>query len=459
MGIVSQLPEEEAKKKRGWMRGIGRFLRRVVLLFPLSRRGMGVAVFGGLFLWGYGLRQKDWILLVLGAIAICLVVLGVVLVAGTALWVGWRMRALAKMQTGTTPLLGVVGESVETGLRLPAWQMPFVDFRVLWLEPKAEVTLDAHFRGMEESVCFQRRWSAERIVRAFVIRDFFGLSEVRWEREEQRTVQVLPRVSSFSTTPLRSMSDGEGHYVPSSPRHGDLVDTRAYMPGDPIRHIHWKLFARSQQLIVRIQEPSRDYDLKLLAYLICDPFDEYASEIARWSMESGALGHGWSFGADGSALIAQEDLATGREILARSGTAVDGKGQGLEGFLETVQFDPERHQLLLFASASVWRWLPNVREVLKRHAARCSLVVADNRELDEDVVLDTTEPPPNEPNWWRFFLLPKSEDEPPQPSMIEELRQIGQHGMELRFAARPQRSSYNTRRFDQALPWSFNPPS
>ncbi len=454
MGIELQPQEVGTQEKRGFWRKIGRFLRRAWLLFPLSRRGIGMAVFGVLFLWGYGLRQKDWILLVLGAIALCLVVLGVVLVVGTALWVGWRMRALSATPTVANPLHGVVGEAVETGLRLPAWQMPFVDFRVIWLEPKAEVTLETHFRGMEEFVRFQRRWSAERIVRAFVVRDFFSLSEVRWEREEQRTVQVLPRVSSFLTTPLRSMSDGEGHYVPSSPRHGDLVDTRAYMPGDPIRHIHWKLFARSQQLIVRIQEPSRDYDLKLLAYLICDPFDEYASEIARWSMESGALGHGWSLGADGSSLIAKEDLATGREILARSGTAMEAQGRGLEGFLESVQFDPERHQLLLFASASVWRWLPQVRETLKRHPARCSLIVADNRELDEEVVLDTSAPPASEPRWWRFFLLPKGEEEPPQPSLLEELRQIGQHGMELRFAARPQRSHYDARNLGESLSWS-----
>ncbi|MCB9637595.1 MAG: DUF58 domain-containing protein [Myxococcales bacterium] len=447
MGIVSHL--------RGGLKKAVKGVRWVAMRAPLSRRGFLMALFGVLFLWGYGLRQKDWILLVLGAIALCLVILGVLMVGFTSLWVGWRMRNLATAGP-SDPLHAVVGESTSTGLRLPAWQMPFVDFRVLWLEPNAEVTVDSGFRGMEESVRFSRRWSAQRIVRAFIVRDFFGLSEVRWESEEARTIQVLPRTASFPTTPLRSMSDGEGHYVPGSPRRGDLVDTRAYMPGDPIRHIHWKLFARSQELIVRIQEPSRDYDLKLLAYLICDPFDEYAAEIARWSMESGALGNDWSFGADGCDLIAKEDLATGRELLAQSGMSLEGYGRGLETFLQTVKFDPERHQLLLFASASVWRWLPHIREVLKRHPARCSLIVADNREVDEETSTVSNELPPSEPRWWRFFLLPKDEDEPSQPSLVEELQEFSHHGLELRFASRPRRVSYGKDALKDELPWSWN---
>ena len=408
---------------------------------PLTWRGFWLLSLGTLFLYSYGVLLKDWILLILGAIALGLGLLSVLSVLLSA-FLFWRWVGSTRVgEEAKQPLYAFTGDLISTGFLLPSWQIPLADIQLQWLEPAAEVTLTRGFSHLEEQVMFPRRCISQEIVRRIVVRDLFGLAEVRWIRRTPRNVQILPRSASASTVHIQSLTDGEGRFVPSSPRRGDLVDTRAYMPGDPIRHIHWKLFARSNELIVRIPEPSRDYERKLVSYLICDPFDHYAAEIARWSLESGALGTHWVFGADGCLGFAERDLARAREMLAYSGRSEDIQGRDLERFLQSVDFQADQHLLLLFASGSIWRWLPAVREVLSRYPNRCSLIVADDRSQESQEGTQEIEPAAlvkAESRWLRLFLLPKPEDEPSSPSALQELKALAQSGVDLRFVARPQ---------------------
>lgn len=83
--------------------------------------------------------------------------------------------------------------------------------------------------------------------------DAFGLfaRNLRWEVEA--TVLVLPDLRPKEWEPNdAALSDGQGY---SPQRAGsdpsETFQIRAYVPGDPIRQIHWKLSQKTGQLLVR----------------------------------------------------------------------------------------------------------------------------------------------------------------------------------------------------------------
>ena len=79
---------------------------------------------------------------------------------------------------------------------------------------------------------------------------------------------------------------------------GDRMEIRPYTPGDSVRDIMWKGFARNRQLNVRLPERSVAFDDKACAYLVSGVGDEAASALARLTLECGLLGDDWRFGAD-----------------------------------------------------------------------------------------------------------------------------------------------------------------
>ena len=76
------------------------------------------------------------------------------------------------------------------------------------------------------------------------------------------------------------------------------MEIRPYTPGDSVRDIMWKGFARNRQLNVRLPERSVAFDDKACAYLVSGVGDEAASALARLTLECGLLGDDWRFGAD-----------------------------------------------------------------------------------------------------------------------------------------------------------------
>jgi uncharacterized protein (DUF58 family) len=68
-------------------------------------------------------------------------------------------------------------------------------------------------------------------------------------------MRVDGRVRSQDRGERRSKVRGAG---------GDFVDTRPYAAGDDLRHLDWHLYARLDQLLVRLYETPRDHALHLL---------------------------------------------------------------------------------------------------------------------------------------------------------------------------------------------------
>ena len=129
---------------------------------------------------------------------------------------------------------------------------------------------------------------------------------------------VLPRTNTVKPLPLlRSLTAEDGIPNPSGDPDGDRMEIRPYVPGDSVRNIMWKVYARNRQLSVRLAEKSVFHSRRTVAYLLSSSNDEAAAAVARIALESGVLGEDWAFAADG-AEQACDSLPEALEALASS---------------------------------------------------------------------------------------------------------------------------------------------
>src|SRR5207302_1043248 len=80
---------------------------------------------------------------------------------------------------------------------------------------------------------------------------------------------------------------------------GELIEMRSYAPGDPMRMILWKVYARTGQLLVREPERAVARCQKSLVYFVAGSGDSASAGVARTALETGLFGPDFVFGADG----------------------------------------------------------------------------------------------------------------------------------------------------------------
>lgn len=133
------------------------------------------------------------------------------------------------------------------------------------------------------------------------ITDFLGLFYAEINNTERRCIQVTPRVVDLGTLELVNDSELETTR-PSKTVFSDSVDyayVRDYVPGDPLKTIHWKLSARSENYLTRLFEESRspgvavvldfytkETRLDKMMYMF-DALVETAISVCRCSQEMG----------------------------------------------------------------------------------------------------------------------------------------------------------------------------
>lgn len=308
-------------------------LDRVVGLFPLTWLGMLVLAGCAWALFDFGLGRIDLILLVVGAVGLGVGVVALLATLLAALLLGLRGRR--RGQVNESPIDLECGYPVPTGFVLPRlWWMPFVAVTWRWLEPQAKVRVRAHRLQLREEVIASQRGHVSTIVRELEIGDIFGLTRMRLRLREQRKVRFVPSVGQLERVEvIRGMAGGEDISHPDGPQEGELYDLRHYTPGDPIRFVLWKVFARSRQLVVRSPERALSPIRQTCAYLVAGEGDEPAAGAARLAVMHGSLGNDWVLGADGSHEDAKRrDQAI--DLLARSANVGDKGGTGLASFLE-----------------------------------------------------------------------------------------------------------------------------
>jgi hypothetical protein len=310
-----------------------RFMTRASGPFPITPLGLLVGGASGYALVEYGFGRLDLVLLVIGAVGVGLAAFGLLATIFGALisWLRHRRRP------PTDSSLDIeCGYPVPTGFALPRLRwLPFIAIRWRWLDPDALVRVVPAGRLLREEVIASRRGKVGAVVRELEVGDIFGLAQIRLRLTEQRKVRFVPSVGQLKRVDvIRGMSGGDDISHPEGPQEGELYDIRAYTPGDPIRFVLWKVFARTRQLVVRAPERALSPIKQTCAYLVAGNGDEPAAGAARLAVELGSLGTDWVLGADGS-----NDDATRKDqavdVLARS-AAVDDQvgGKGLGAFLQ-----------------------------------------------------------------------------------------------------------------------------
>lgn len=341
----------------------------------------------------------DLLVFVIGVGSLCLVLLAAFLVSGAAIHLR-RQPQLRQSGVGAQRL--EAGSPIRTGFRLPALSfLPMVRLRWHWLLPEhvdcRQVWRDSH---LQEEVVARRRCQVDALRRRFEVFDAFGLCKIAWERQLPSSLMVLPDRGRLRTMPVvQSMVAGEGLPHPAGKPQGDRMEIRRYVPGDSVRNILWKTFARTRELNVRIPERSLDPGRKTVAYLLSDPQDEAAAAAARVALESGALGDHWMFGADGTPRPT-ERLADALTAIARSGSLPhhglpDTPRGDLRRFLEQPEVQDEL-SLVLFAAASDGPWLKEAADAARVFQGEMTFVLAT----------DGIEPPTSASLWRRLLYRP-----------------------------------------------------
>ena len=323
------LPIARAKALLARLRPI---LRRGIDAFPITPAGLTVLGGAGISLGYYGLARIDLLLLVVGVVGLGLGAVALVLVLVAALIVRIRLRKAEK----SDPLQLESGVPARTGFTLGRLRgVPLVKIEWSWIEPLATVRTKIDGGLFHEQIVPIRRGLGERVVRRVVVSDAFGLCRVAFRSVTTRTVRVVPGTGALRHVHVvRSIASGEDTYDPAGSPEGERVDTRGYAPGDPMRFVLWKVYARSRQLVVRTPERAFSVARETLAYLVTGEGDEAAAGAARVAVEAGALGPTWVLGADGDTRDATT-VPQALELLARSAAASpDEHGAGLASFLK-----------------------------------------------------------------------------------------------------------------------------
>lgn len=342
-----------------------RWIRIAVDLFPFTLLGLLCAGGATLALLYYGVKRIDLVLLVVGAVGLVLGVLTLITTVPAALVTWRRLRRLPEGEA----LRIECGFAARTGLRVRRlWWMPFAKVSWTWTSPPATVRLVRERWDLLEEIVPQRRGLSDEIVRRVEVGDAFGLTRIAFTVRQKRTVRFAPSVGALRTMHVvRSIAGGEDISHPEGPATGERVDMRHYTPGDPIRYVLWKVFARSRQLIIRTPERAISPVRQTVAYLVAGDGDEPAAGAARMAVDSGALGSEWVFGADGNDVVAKSGTQA-LELLARSAhTAPGGRGAGLKDFL-TKSTPASVGRAVVFVPSRPGPWLDRVLAAVRARA-------------------------------------------------------------------------------------------
>ncbi len=351
--------------------------------FPLSLQGLALLVIALLALRVYGYGRMDLVVFALAVCALAIVCFSTVIVVLGGLILRHQIQHQLEMDAllRRQPLRIKVeaGYPNLTGFRLAT--MPWLPLiSVSWdiVYPDAirtRLQLDDDDAQWEEEILPARRCRSQRITRLFTVRDVLGFSRFRWRFTQEGELLALPQAGNVKALPLlRSLTAEDGIPDPGGNPEGDRMEIRPYVPGDSVRNILWKVYARNRHLTVRLPERSVYHSARTLAYLVSSPHDEAAAAVARVAVESGALGQDWVFGADGSQTTSsQVDEAL---TLIAGSRALDGPlPYGLDTFLLGQGALGGTH-CVVFASAELAPWLGQLRQTLSRFRVRFSVVLA-----------------------------------------------------------------------------------
>ncbi len=359
MDLLRLAPAPLLRRARPLAQRAARLARRLAGWFPLTPLGLLVGAGASAALFVYGQGRQDLVLWVVGAVGLGLPALGLLCtLLGTA-----ALARRAGRARSADHLTAPCGAPTDTGFELafPAW-LPFVETDWRWDDPTVQTRLVPAGPARAERVTPRRRGVRPAIRRRFQVRDVFGLTGVTFHRTEPRDAHFTPSTGALDRVHLvEGLAAGEDLGHPDGRPAGDLIDMRRYAAGDPIRHVLWKVYARTRALVVRTPERAVSPARRVVAYLVTGPDDEPAAGAARALVQSGELGTDWVLAADGRPEHARTPEQALDLITRSSETPTDAGAAGLVPFLEAAQRSGALHAVV-FVPPRPGPWLDRVVE-------------------------------------------------------------------------------------------------
>ena len=322
---------------------------------PFTTGGALFCATAALAVWFFGVQRSDFILIVIGAIGILISLLSVLFTLGFGVVLWRRYRHL-----DAESFLLRVGEThrLDTPIIVP-WWMPLIQLSWYWMSAEMKVQVEDDKEMLKPT----RRGIWSNVERKLQVRDAFGICSIQFTSIQPCTLKVLPE-SLTPTLPriIQGLQGGGDQAHPFGLPTGDRIDIRNYAPGDPVRYILWKVYARTGQLVVRTPEKAFKPVQRLLAYLIVHPADGSAAALSSAILQSNHLGENWTFGVDGYR-EGCSDVQTALEVIVASGNSEIQDGQGLEEFVSQHQ---DASSLLIFAPATTGDWVEEIVSLAPR---------------------------------------------------------------------------------------------
>ena len=379
-GTIRRLAMTDGRKNPAWRR-LGPPLRRVADVIPITPLGAFVILLASIGLYYVAYPRQDLVVFVAGSAALAVVGLAtlVVIVATIALF--FRLRSGAKAaETAEDALTMETGVERAQGFGLPGLRwLPLVRLQWSWEHPAGvDVTVARRGGRLEESATVSERGVIDRVRRRVVLEDVFGVARLAFRLREQRPRRVLPRADQLRRLPLLTAATGDDLPHPMGLEDGDRVDMRRYAPSDPARFIHWKVFARTRRLVVRVPERAISRSRRTVGYFVPGPDDDASAAAARVTLERAELGTEWVFGADLPEGTPSARTATnptdGIALVLRSVRARARGGMGLGPFLENAERGGPV-QAIVFVPPRPGPWLDRVAQEARRRRGRIRFVV------------------------------------------------------------------------------------
>ncbi len=392
----------------------------VATLFPLTLQGcitLLVTTFA-LSIYGYGAMDLIVFSLAICGLSILVFCLFCSIISGIII-----QRKIHKNSALKThkPIRIEAGYPNETGFTLPSFGF-FPLVKLSWKVAYPSLVQTRIKLNEENELCEEiipdKRFHTEKIIREFVVADVLGFSRYAWRQEQSITARALPKTNSLKSLPLLpSMTAEDGIPNPAGAPEGDRMEIRPYAPGDSIRHIMWKVFARNRQLNVRLPEKSVFQSKRTIAYLLSSPNDEAAAAIARVAVESKAFGEDWAFAADGSELPCTT-IDAALDAIAKSRALEKPYSYGLDNFLRQTTGTAGTH-CILFAAAEHSPWVDRLGKTMARFPGQFSLILATDGFRSE-----------TQASLWQKLLLRGYDDSelhvPSMPDLRMLLTKMGQ---------------------------------
>lgn len=382
-------------------------LRTLAGLFPLTIQGTITLLVTASALSVFGYGSMDLVVFALSICALAILVFCLFCTVTFGVVMQRRIRKEQELQTSSHAQAGrdinvEAGYPNETGFKLRGTSfLPLVrvDWKVVYPDHIETRTRFDDSGYLVEEIIPSRRCLSEKLVRQFTISDVLGFCRFSWRLEQAGHCMALPKISSVKSLPLlRSLTAEDGIPNYSGQPEGDRMEIRPYAPGDSVKNIMWKVYARTRQLNVRLPEKSVFHSKRTVAYLLGSPNDEAAAAVARVALQSAAFGEDWSFGADGTETPC-EDLPTALRAVARSRALDKPHSYGLDRFLERAA-GHAMARCIVFAAAEQAHWLPLLKATIDKYRGQITLVLATDG-LEEAVT----------PGFWQRLLL-RSETQP-----------------------------------------------